>query len=612
MRTHLATLLTLARGVRTPANTWGPVRKTRFSWGGSPEPRRAPAPGGVYSPPHMEMPTRASAAGQGSRPTKLSDIAHQCVRHIALLAAVAFFSASARATTIAPNPGGPVVITNSTTATIGYIDTPVTQRVDLFSTTLLAFLNTNQVFSQTFALPFSDPTVQAAVAQADAILSGGGASFGSPMLFSNMSALQSSVTATPPTSTCLIESSIPLNPHATGATTVTTTNTFGPAVVMVGQCQSDIFNVLSGQLDINVNTDFVYAVPRNIVTTNTFLTTQTYRITGTTAGASVPEPATAGLVLLGLGAVAWWRRRRFRERNMRSHERQSTLRPVGQTIGLCRLPASREGWQTTKGDGLPHKPILRHVALLLAAFFCASARATTIAPNPGGPVVVTNSTSATITYVDTSVTQRVDLYSTTLLALLNTNQVFSQTFALPFSDPAVQAAVAQADAILSGGGAIFGAPLLISNMSALQSSVTAPPPTSTCLIEGSIPANPHVTGATTVTVTNTFGPASIMVGDCKSDIFNILSGQLDININTDIVYAIPRNIVTTNTFLTTQTYRITGTTAGASVPEPATAGLVLFGLGAMAWWRWRFPERKTRPHEWGRCTQECVRHIAPP
>ena len=28
---------------------------------------------------------------------------------------------------------------------------------------------------------------------------------------------------------------------------------------------------------------------------------------------------------------------------------------VGQTIGLCRLPASREGWQTTKGDGLPHK-----------------------------------------------------------------------------------------------------------------------------------------------------------------------------------------------------------------------------------------------------------------
>jgi hypothetical protein len=212
---------------------------------------------------------------------------------------------------VAPNPGGSVVVTNSTTATIGYVDTPVTQRVDFYSTTLLALLNGNQVFSQTFLLPFGDAAVQAAIAQADAILAGGGATFGAPFLFSNMSALQSSVTTPPPTSTCLIESSIPLNSHATGATAVTTTNTFGPAVVMVGECQSDIFTVLSGQLDINVNTDFVYAVPRNIVTTNTFLTTQTYEITGTTPNSSVPEPATSGLLLLGLGTVACCRRRRF-------------------------------------------------------------------------------------------------------------------------------------------------------------------------------------------------------------------------------------------------------------------------------------------------------------
>jgi PEP-CTERM motif len=212
---------------------------------------------------------------------------------------------------VAPNPGGPVVVTNSTSATISYIDTPVTQRVDFYSTTLLALLNGNQVFSQTFLLPFGDAAVQAAIAQADAILAGGGASFGAPFLFSNMSALQSSVTASPPTSTCLIESSIPLNSHATGVTTVTTTNTFGPNTVMVGECQSDTFSVLSTQLDININTDFVYAVPRNIVTTNTFLTTQTYEITGTTPNSSVPEPATSGLLLLGLGTVACCRRRRF-------------------------------------------------------------------------------------------------------------------------------------------------------------------------------------------------------------------------------------------------------------------------------------------------------------
>src|ERR1039457_3650023 len=58
---------------------------------------------------------------------------------------------------------------------------------------------------------------------------------------------------------------------------------------------------------------------------------------------------------------------------------------------------------------------------------------------------------------------------------------------------------------------------------------------------------------------DTFGPATVMVGDCQSDTFTILSGQLDINVNTDIVYAIPRNVVTTNTYLTTQVYVISGT-----------------------------------------------------
>src|SRR5713101_720471 len=56
-------------------------RFAQFSWGGSPEPRRAPSPGCWCSQQDPVKPTRASAAGQGSRPTKLSDIAHECVRY---------------------------------------------------------------------------------------------------------------------------------------------------------------------------------------------------------------------------------------------------------------------------------------------------------------------------------------------------------------------------------------------------------------------------------------------------------------------------------------------------------------------------------------------------
>src|ERR1039457_3083841 len=157
-----------------------------------------------------------------------------------------------------------------------------------------------------------------------------------------------------------------------------------------------------------------------------------------------------------------------------------------------------------------------------------------VAPNPGGSTVTTNSTSATIGYVDTPVTQRVDLYSTTVVALQNGSQVFAQSFSVPFTDAAGQAAIVQANGILSGRGATFGAPALTTNTSVLQSSVITPPPTSTCLSPG------------TNTVT-------------------VLSGQLDININTDIVFAVPRNVVTTNTFLTTQTYLITGTGGTAAV-----------------------------------------------
>ena len=221
---------------------------------------------------------------------------------IAVVAAIFCFTAPAYAG-IAPNPGGAVVVTNSTTSSYVDVNTQVTQRVDNYSTTLLAFLNGSQVYSGTFLVQFSDPSVQAAVTAADSILSGDGASFGPPSLFSSSSLLQGSVTD-PPVLTCS-----PCN-QSTGNVTNSTTQTFGPATILVGDNQSDTFTVLAGQLDININTNNEYYAYYNVDTTNTFLDSQTYEILGTTQTVTAPEPASASILFAGFGAIVAARRRR--------------------------------------------------------------------------------------------------------------------------------------------------------------------------------------------------------------------------------------------------------------------------------------------------------------
>jgi hypothetical protein len=81
---------------------------------------------------------------------------------------------------------------------------------------------------------------------------------------------------------------------------------------MTGLGLSDEFVILSGQLDINLNYDFTYDVDQNAITTNTYLTTQSYDIYGTTTASGVPEPGTWGitgcaLVLLALRRRLWAR-----------------------------------------------------------------------------------------------------------------------------------------------------------------------------------------------------------------------------------------------------------------------------------------------------------------
>lgn len=209
------------------------------------------------------------------------------------------------------------MVTGSTTATISYIDTPVSQRVDHYSTTLLAFLKGNPVFSQSFYSPFSDATVQAAILQAEGILSGVGATFAGPVLSSSSVLLQSSLPTPPSSFTCLQAEAASIG---FSGTTVTTTSTFGPATVSTGDCSSDSFFVLPGQLDINVNTDVQYTIPRNVVTTNIYLTTQTYEIIGTSVATNVPEPASEGFLLLALGAMVWTARVRLLKQSLSHHE----------------------------------------------------------------------------------------------------------------------------------------------------------------------------------------------------------------------------------------------------------------------------------------------------
>jgi MYXO-CTERM domain-containing protein len=561
----------------------------------------------------------------------------------------------------APNPGGSVVVTNSTSSTFVNVDTPVTQRVDDYSTTLTAVLNGNQtVFNQTFALPFNDAAVQTALMQADAILAADKANAKAPVLTANSTILQGSQFGF-----------VQTGEMADGNFNVTTTDTFGPATIDVGYNQNEFFFVLSGQLDINENTNFEFAIMRNAVTTNTFLTTQSYEIDGSTTQTNTPEAASWALMLVGLGAIWMWRRGAsiladiFTEcrqecRHGRLERPLHGLGGLGALGGFARrrrvtmytklsmgavlcglflggtasagpitgLPACSSNpapdcTQATPGGftllatlGDPYflgcsgcstetavygaltggqvvfeqsifapytdPSIAAAVALAdtavakfapynplqpctgLGGDFC-------LAPNPGGAVVVTNSTSSSFVNVDTPVTQRIDDYSTTIKAVLNGNQtVFQQTYALAFGDPTVQAAVVAAQSILTADKASYGAPVLKSTATVLQGSQLS-----------YIQTGEGADGNTLVTTTNTFGPAWVEVGDNQNDIFVVLAGQLDINVNTNIEYAIMRNAVTTNTYLTTQSYEIDGTSSVSSAPEPGTWTMILGGLCAL-------------------------------
>ena len=100
---------------------------------------------------------------------------------------------------------------------------------------------------------------------------------------------------------------------STGTVTTTSTVTFGPAGITVGENQTEVLLVLAGQEDININTNTQYYAARNDITTSTYLTTSAYTISGTASVSPTPAPASWMLLLTGLGVVgllAWLRRLR--------------------------------------------------------------------------------------------------------------------------------------------------------------------------------------------------------------------------------------------------------------------------------------------------------------
>jgi hypothetical protein len=217
------------------------------------------------------------------------------------------------------------------------------------------------------------------------------------------------------------------------------------------------------------------------------------------------------------------------------------------------------------------------------------------------------------------VNQSVNQFSTELIAQMAGGPVlFDQTFNVAYSDPTVQAVVAQAAGVLTGAGA---------------TSITGPTQTSysqTLVNSSSVTVTNSTTDNIIWQVTTWIGPGTVLVGNFgivqgytllplyssggwgpfsadppvvvqgtdpisppgnnaiiptggNPTALTLLAGQEDINILAFSFVDIDQTTTNTDTYLTTTVYDM----VGSVVPEPSSA--LLLGLGGIAFalYRWR-------------------------
>ena len=176
-----------------------------------------------------------------------------------------------------PVPGQPNLFTSTTTTTeSSTFTTFATQTDTIDETTILAVLNGMDVYDQSFALPYSDPTVQAAVVQADAALAQDSATAAAPALTSSTTTNQGTLPSTAQTGQS--------SQQSISVSTNFGPSTYGPADISAttgAETPAGYFKLLAGQEDTNVNTDTQTITDQTDTATTTYLTTQVYTIQGT-------------------------------------------------------------------------------------------------------------------------------------------------------------------------------------------------------------------------------------------------------------------------------------------------------------------------------------------
>jgi N-acetylneuraminic acid mutarotase len=206
--------------------------------------------------------------------------------------------------------------------------------------------------------------------------------------------------------------------------------------------------------------------------------------------------------------------------------------------------------------------------------------------NPGGQTVVTNTTSFALAFQPATVTAvTATAASTEIIGKYQGTVVYDQTFPAAYGTPTVQSGVTAANAAIAaagGPGAVIPAPALISSSNTTGTASTS--------VYSPNPAAPvFATGTTT-----TFGPATIravaggedgpalnptvdLLNECNEislpsttmptcyatdpGLFQVESGQTDLNIATTVTYFIDVVTTTTTTTTTATTYSINGTAA---------------------------------------------------